>query len=99
MAEVLGLVALPICFVFFRGLPDRGLGFSKIAGLLLLGYVTWLVEELQFLDFNRATLIAFLVLLAAGSAWLLRKDWPELRTFVASKWQLLLGYELIFLAG
>ncbi|MFI5267672.1 MAG: DUF2298 domain-containing protein, partial [Chloroflexota bacterium] len=99
VAEVLGAVALPVCFLFFRGLPDRGLGFSKIAGLLLVGYFSWLVEDLQFLDFGRATVIAVLVLLAAGSAWLVRTEWPDLRTFVVSKRGLLLGYELIFLAG
>ncbi len=99
VAEVLGLVALPICFVLFRGLPDRGLGFSKIAGLLLLGYVTWLVEVLQFVDFSQATAIAFLVLLAAGGGWLVRKEWADLKVFVLSKRRLLLGYEAIFLAG
>lgn len=99
VAEVLGLVALPICYVFFRGLPDRGLGFSKIAGLLLLGYVTWLIEVLQFVDFSLPAVVTLLVLLAAGAAWLVRKDWPDLRTFLASKRQLILGYELIFLVG
>jgi YYY domain-containing protein len=98
-AEVVGLVALPICFVFFRGLPDRGLGFSKIFGLLLLGYVTWLIEILQFVDFGRASVVAFLLLLAGGAAWLVRKDWADLRVFVSSKRRLLLGYEAIFLAG
>ena len=96
---MLGLAALPICYVFFRGLPDRGLGFSKIAGLLILGYVTWLVEILQFADFSRATIVVFLVLLGGGSAWLAQKDWPELRTFVITKWRLIAGYELVFLAG
>ncbi|HVA22844.1 MAG TPA: DUF2298 domain-containing protein [Chloroflexota bacterium] len=99
VAEVLGVLALPVCFVFFRGLPDRGLGFSKIAGLLLVGYFSWLIEDLQFLDFGRATVVAVLVLLAAGSAWLMRKDWPELKVFLMSKRRLLLGYELIFLAA
>ena len=99
VAEVLGVLALPVCFVFFRGLPDRGLGFSKIAGLLLVGYFSWLIEDLQFVDFGRATVVAVLVLLAAGSAWLMRKDWPELKVFLISKRRLLLGYELIFLVA
>ncbi len=99
VAQALGIAALPICYVFFRGLPDRGLGFSKIAGLLLLGYVSWLFEVLQFVDFNQAGLVGFLVLLAAGAGWLVRNDWPELRTFLASKRRLLLGYEAIFLTG
>jgi YYY domain-containing protein len=98
-AEVLGLMALPICYVVFRGLSDRGLGFAKIAGLLLLGYITWLVEILQFVDFSRATVLVFLVLLAAGGAWLVRKDWPDLLVFVSSKRKLILGYEAIFAAA
>ncbi len=99
MAEVLGLVALPVCFFLFKSLPDRGYAFSKILGLLLLGYVTWLVAELQFVDFSQATVYAFLVLLAAGSAWLIRHDWRELLDFVRLKQRLILGYEAIFLAA
>src|SRR5436305_533167 len=99
LAELLGIAALPICYVLFRGLPDRGLGFAKIAGLLLLGYVTWLIEILQFVDFSQATAIAFLVLLAAGGIWLVRRELPDLLVFVRTKARLLLGYELIFLAG
>ncbi|HEU0169159.1 MAG TPA: DUF2298 domain-containing protein, partial [Chloroflexota bacterium] len=98
-AEVLGLIALPICYVLFRGLSDRGIGFAKIAGLLLLGYVTWLVEILQFVDFGRVTVFVFLLLLAGAGAWLVRKDWPELLVFVSSKRKLILGYEAIFAAA
>jgi YYY domain-containing protein len=98
-AEALGLVILPVCFALFRGLPDRGLGFSKILGLLALGYLTWLVEVLQFVDFNRATVFVFLGALAGGSAWLARRDWPQLRAFLAAERRLILGYEAIFLAG
>ena len=99
VAEVIGAAAVPACFLFFRGLPDRGLGFSKIAGLLLLGYLSWLVEELQFVDFRRATLVAVLLVLAGSGAWLIRKDWLELKAFVRQHARLLLSYELIFLAG
>lgn len=99
VAEVLGAVAIPVCFLFFRGLPDRGLGFSKIAGLLLVGYFSWLVEDLQFVDFRRATLVAVLAVMAGGGVWLVRGQWRDLRSFIRSNLRLLLSYELIFLAG
>jgi YYY domain-containing protein len=80
-------------------MPDRGLGFAKIAGLLLLGYLTWLAAILQFVDFTQSAAMAFLVLLAAGSGFLAWRTWPDLLVFVRTKARLLLGYELIFLAG
>ena len=40
--ELIGLAAFPLAFVFFRFLPDRGYSFSKVLGLLLVGYVLWI---------------------------------------------------------
>ncbi|MDE3075287.1 MAG: hypothetical protein KGJ86_07650, partial [Chloroflexota bacterium] len=59
--ELLGLAAAPWGYQLLRGLPDRGYGFAKILGLLILGYVTWLLEIVQLVDFGRATVLFFLV--------------------------------------
>ncbi len=99
LLELLGWAAFQVTFSLFPGLPDRGYGFSKTLGLLLLGYVTWLAGMLQFVDFARGTLIFFLLVFVAVSAWLARKQWKELRAFVSDRRRLILAYELLFVAA
>ena len=45
---VLGWAVFPIGFVLFRQLPDKGYFFSKVLGLLLLGYLSWLLGYVAF---------------------------------------------------
>src|SRR5262249_2910440 len=40
--ELLGLLAFPLAWRFFRRLPDRGYGVAKILGVLLTGVTLWL---------------------------------------------------------
>ncbi|HTC22498.1 MAG TPA: DUF2298 domain-containing protein [bacterium] len=64
----LGLVTFPISFVALKHFPDKGYVFSKALGLLLMGYLYWI---LGYLAFNGATLFLSFLLLAAVSALLL----------------------------
>ena len=47
--QILGLVALPLAYRFFRWLPDRGYVFARPLGLLLVSYVLWLGGSLGLL--------------------------------------------------
>src|SRR5258707_39132 len=47
--ELLGLVSFPLAALVFRGLYDRGWGFSKLLGMLLLAYLTWLPASVRVL--------------------------------------------------
>ena len=44
---------LPLCLALFRRLPDRGYTLSKPFGLLLLGYLFWLLNSLHVLPNSR----------------------------------------------
>lgn len=101
---MLGLIALPVSFVVFGRLPDRGYSFSKPLGLLLAGLLAWWIGNLQIIGFTWKTCwlaVVLLELLAFLLVW--RK--PGLRE---SMWawfkqgrnlSLILGSELVFLAG
>ena len=41
--EILGLVAFPLTFVLFKGLPDRGVTLTKVLALLLTSYLLWIL--------------------------------------------------------
>ncbi len=58
-----GIIAFPLT-ASFCNLPDRGYSISKLVGLLIITYVTWLVVSLQLTTFGVLVIVlSFLVLI------------------------------------
>ncbi|MCL5025214.1 MAG: DUF2298 domain-containing protein, partial [Chloroflexi bacterium] len=70
MIEALGLLAFPIAFVAFRTLPDRGYLLSKILGILLVTWVSWMLVSLGLLPNTRPTVVIAILLVAILSTYL-----------------------------
>ena len=74
LIELMGLAVLPIAFRFFKQLADRGYAFIKPLGLILIGYLFWILTILGFLTNTRGT-IAAVGVIVAGASWLwIRRD-------------------------
>jgi YYY domain-containing protein len=69
---LLGVAASPLVFVLFRKLPDRGYAFVKMAGLLVVSYLYWMLGSLGFLTNSLGSILLCLGLLIALSLWLYR---------------------------
>ncbi len=98
VVELLGLLTFPLTFYVFHGLHDRGWGFSKLLGLLLLAFTIWLPSSLKIVPFDRwVVFVGFGLLAVIGGAlaWWRRR---ELLAFVRARWRTLLVGELAFLA-
>ena len=65
---LIGWITFPIAYVALKHFPDKGYAFSKVLGLLLTGYLYWL---LGYVAFNGATLALVLVSVAGLSGFLL----------------------------
>jgi YYY domain-containing protein len=76
-----GLVGLPLTLFFFRALPDRGYAFSKTLGLLLSGYLAWLLAMLGLAPFGRGLLV--ICALFVGVIGLLIRREPRIKPAVA----------------
>jgi hypothetical protein len=50
LVTLAGLAALPLCLRLLGGLPDRGYTLARAVGLLLVGFVFWLLASLGFLS-------------------------------------------------
>ncbi len=97
LIELLGLVAFPIAFVLLPGLADRGYGVSKILGILVLAWLSWLGPALRLVPYQRwwiALMFGLLIGASAGLAWRRRQ---ALLAFARDRRSLLLAGEAVFL--
>ena len=95
--QAIGMAAFPLAFRLLPMLRDRGYSVSKPLGLLLLGYLSWMLSQIHILPSTQATLIVLLVAMATvsgGYAWRQRARFVE---FFRSEWKAVAAAELIFL--
>jgi YYY domain-containing protein len=95
--QLIGLLALPLALRLLRGLPDRGFGFARPLGLLLAGYLFWLLVTLGVLQNTRGSILLVLLMLGAASGWLWLRHGREASAFLRARWRVLLATELLFL--
>jgi YYY domain-containing protein len=99
LAEVLGIVVLPLAAVLGANLPDRGWGLARPLGLLALGWLVWFpLSVVTIFPYSRGWIAGTLVALAVANVVLLRV--PEvrvaLRRLVTSERGYLLAGEAVF---
>jgi len=66
LLEVAGLAAAPLAALVLGRLPGAGLGFAKVLGLLLIGWLVWMAASLGVAPYGRATIIGAAALVAAA---------------------------------
>jgi YYY domain-containing protein len=92
-----GLAAWPLVFLCLKKLPDRGLGFTRIFGLLLVGYLFWLGGMAHVWPNVPPAIWAATVLVLAAGVALLRAQWQTPWIWLRDHWKEWLAYELVFL--
>lgn len=95
--QVIGLVCLPLTFLIFRRVPDRGYPFSKALSLLLCTYANWLAVSCGLFGYSTGSLAACLAALAAASLYLFYRFRGEIAEAVRRNLKLIVLYEALFL--
>jgi YYY domain-containing protein len=93
----LGWLSLPIAFHFLPKLRDRGFSLSKALGLILWGFIFWLLASFNLLQNNLGGILIALAGVAILSIILARKNWDALITWIKSNVPLIVAIELLFL--
>ncbi|HEY5003012.1 MAG TPA: DUF2298 domain-containing protein, partial [Ktedonobacteraceae bacterium] len=93
---LVGLLAYPLLFFPFRALPERGYLFSKLCGVLLLAYLSWLLASLHLLAFSNVSLWfgVGILLVCSGASFLWQRQ--AISTFFREHWRMLLAAEGLF---
>ncbi len=93
----LGLLVFPFVFSIFSRLPDRGYPLIRIAGLILIAWMPWLLGSLKLMAFSKLTIwlcIILVLILSALAAYHQRKALLE---YIHKRWKYILVTEGIFL--
>lgn len=95
--EVVGLAGFSIAFFMFPSLRDRGWGFARPLGLIVVAYGVWILSYGGLLPNSRLGygVVAGVVLLAGGAAIYLRRS--ELRAWLRREWLVVAVGEAVFL--
>jgi len=96
--SILGLTVFPLAYHFLPALEDRGYALSRILGLLLWGYLFWLLGSLGVLknDLGGELLVLLVLILSAG--WVLKTlGWVEIREWLRSHKGMIITVEVLFL--
>ncbi len=97
VVEVIGLAALPLVYAAFPFLSDRGWGFARPIGILLVGFGVWILSYAGALPNSAWAWWLITVIIAAAGIWWAMRRWAELSRFVRTRWRQLVVGELLFL--
>ena len=97
--EAIGVLALPLTLRLLRFLPDRGLGFARHVGLLVGGYLFWMLVSLGVLQNTVAGALVALALLGALSMAAWRREGHALWAFLQRQRRLIITTEALFMVA
>jgi YYY domain-containing protein len=96
--SALGWITFPLTFRFFPKLASKGYAVSKPLGLLVWGFIFWLLCTLGVLQNNLGGQILALIVLAGISAFaLLKGGGAEITTWIKTNWKSIVTIEGVFL--
>jgi YYY domain-containing protein len=102
---LLGLLTFPLAHRLFPALKDRGYTFSRAFGLLLWGFIFWLLASLGVIQNDTGGILLALVLLVGLVVWSLaaggkfNERFHEVSGWLKENWKLVLATEVLFLAA
>lgn len=98
LITLIGWVSFPLIFRLIPALADRGYSLSRILGLLVWGYMFWLMASLGIIKNDIGGLLLGLIILIGLSAWTLKNgSIQELRHWLVKNRSFVLSVEALFL--
>lgn len=103
LLTLLGWLTFPLAWRLFPALADRGFSLARALGLLLWGWLFWMLTTLGVTrNDGGGLLLTFLLVAAAGAAALWRgnrspvEEWASLRAWLKANRRLVIAVEVLF---
>ena len=96
-AQVIGLAAFPIAYYLFPRFKDRGFSLAMPLGILVVGYLSWLLSILHILPSLQLTVLAILLVIGGLSGWYAWRHRQQMLEFVVRERTVLIATEAVFL--
>jgi len=97
LITLLGWLTFPLTFRLLPALADRGYAVARAFGLLLWGYLFWMLASLGVAQNDMGGLLLTLVIVVGLSAWVFTNQKSEIQSWVNENRRLILTVELLFL--
>ena len=97
--SLLGWLTFPLAYSLFPALADRGYTLSRAAGLLIWGYVFWLLASLGVAQNDMGGILLALGVLIAISTWSIVNRQSSVLNFLKSNLSVILTTEILFFAA
>ncbi len=100
IATVIGLIAFPMAYKYLPALKDRGYSFTRAIGLLIWGFLFWILSSLEILENNLSSLLIALALFALLN-WMVvgRRGIGEIIAWLKNNLKLIITMEIVFLGA
>lgn len=95
--SIIGISSIPLAFRFFPKLPDRGYAFLRALGLLMWGFVFWLLGSLGVLQNDTGGQVTAFLIVAGVSLWLGYSEWKEIARWFKNHKKSVAVVEALFL--
>lgn len=95
--QIIALAALPLSYVIFRPLADRGYMFAKVLGLLLVATLAWLLASYGLMDFSVWSVVLSVAVVAAVSGVLAWRMRDEMLAYARANIRSIATVEVLFL--
>lgn len=99
LLTALGWLTFPLAYALFPALGDRGYSLARAAGLLIWGYLFWLLASIGIAQNDLGGILLAVALLAALSVWIFGSRRAEIAQFLRSNLSVVLVTEILFLAA
>ena len=97
--SIIGLIALPVVYRFLPFLSDRGYTFTRTLGLLIWGFIFWILSSLHILQNDIGGVLIALVLLGLLSFWVGGgfQSWRNIFAWLRTRVRLVIISEILFI--
>jgi len=92
-----GFLAWPLLFFAFPRMADRGYGFAKLTGLLLVAWAAWVGGTLHLTTWSQMGILLLLVLMGALSTMIVWRQRQTIGAYLRANWRRLLTIEVLTL--